>query len=184
MRNVFALVTALVIAAIVVGVALSITGADDEGGGGNGVSATVEGVEIYEDLARDHVGDDVDYDQSPPVGGEHDDQWLACGAYDEPVRAENVVHSLEHGTVWITYQPDLPADQVEALSDALPDEGILSPYPDLESPVVVTVWGAQIALEGADDPRLEEFIDEYGDDATAPEPFASCEGGLTSASGG
>ena len=47
----------------------------------------------------------------PPVGGAHDPEWLECGAYDAPVRDENAVHDLEHGTVWITYDgPARPAD--------------------------------------------------------------------------
>ena len=39
------------------------------------------------------------------------------------------MHDLEHGTVWITYDPDLDADDVAALADQLPQNGILSPYP-------------------------------------------------------
>ena len=35
----------------------------------------------------------------PPAGGPHDPAWLDCGVYDEPVRDENAVHDLEHGTV-------------------------------------------------------------------------------------
>ena len=60
----------------------------------------------------------------------------------------------------------------------LPDEGILSPYPSQDAPVIVTVWGRQLELEGADDQRLERFIEEYGDGHTAPEPMASCVGGV------
>jgi len=52
--------------------------------------------------------------------------WLACGVYDEAVRDENAVHDLEHGTVWITHDPGLPADDVERLAAELPDNGIMS----------------------------------------------------------
>jgi hypothetical protein len=44
--------------------------------------------------------------------------------------------------------------------------------------VVVTVWGRQLALTGADDPRLGMFVAAFGDGHTAPEPFASCAGGV------
>ena len=111
-------------------------------------------VKSYDDLSADHTPDDVDYPQSPPVGGEHAPEWLECGAYDVPVREENAVHDLEHGTVWISYDPDLGADDVAALAELLPQNGIMAPYPGLDSPVVVTVWGRQLALDGADDPRL------------------------------
>jgi uncharacterized protein DUF3105 len=94
------------------------------------------------------------------------------------------VHDLEHGTVWITYDPALADADVAALEAVLPDDGIMSPYPNLPSPVVVTVWGAQLQLAGPDDPRLPLFLDELGDGGTAPEPMASCEGGTDDPQGG
>lgn len=142
----------------------------------------LDAVEIYDDLDPAHTPGDVDYPQSPPVGGPHDATWLDCGVYDEPVREENVVHDLEHGTVWITYDPDGEVD-VETLAGLLPQNGILSPYPGLDAPVVVTVWGRQLELDGADDPRLPLFLDTYAGGETAPEPFASCAGGVPSPSG-
>ncbi|RYP87022.1 DUF3105 domain-containing protein [Nocardioides guangzhouensis] len=124
-----------------------------------------------------HTEDQVSYTQAPPVGGDHANEWLQCGRYDEPVREENMVHSLEHGTVWITYRPGLPAADLRALADVLPAKGVLSPYADQSAPVVVTVWNTQLRLAGADDQRLDEFVATYGDGGTSPEPFASCEGG-------
>lgn len=135
-------------------------------------------VVAHEELATDHVRGEVDYDVVPPVGGPHADAWLDCGVYDRPVPDENAVHALEHGTVWITYEPGLPAGDVDRLAGLLPTEGILSPYDGLPGAVVVTVWGRQLVLDGADDPRLAAFITTYGDGSTAPEPFASCEGGV------
>jgi hypothetical protein len=134
-------------------------------------------------LSNLHTSADVDYPQTPPVGGQHDPQWLDCGAYDAPVRDENAVHDLEHGAVWITYRPDLAAADVDALADVLPQDGLLSPYDGLPAPVVVTVWGRQLRLTGADDARLPLFLERYGAGETAPEPFASCAGGLRSGSG-
>ncbi|MCW2853013.1 MAG: hypothetical protein JWM84_2677 [Nocardioides sp.] len=140
-------------------------------------------VEEFSDLETTHTEDDVDYEQSPPAGGPHHPTWLDCGVYDEPVSEENVVHDLEHGTVWITYEPGLDEESVAALEEALPQNGILSPYDDLRAPVVVTVWERQLELTGADDPRLQLFIDEFGAGETAPEPFASCAGGLRDPAG-
>jgi hypothetical protein len=42
---------------------------------------------------------------------------------------------------------------------------------------VVTVWGARLQLDGADDERLGLFLEEYGDGHTAPELGVSCQGG-------
>ncbi|GAA4720194.1 DUF3105 domain-containing protein [Nocardioides conyzicola] len=172
---------AAVAVAIVVALAVAVPMlVDDE----EPVSKDLSAVKSYDGLSNEHTTDDVDYPQSPPVGGQHAPVWLDCGAYDEPLREENAVHDLEHGTVWISYDPDLDADDVAALADELPQNGILAPYPGLSAPVVVTVWGKQLALTGADDPRLPLFITTYGGGETAPEPMASCAGGVHEADGG
>ncbi len=140
--------------------------------------ANLDAVRVFEGLTNGHTDEDVDYPTSPPAGGPHDPAWLDCGVYDEPVRDENAVHDLEHGTVWISYRPDLDADDVSSLARALPDNGILAPYDDLSAPVVVTVWERQLLLTGADDPRLALFLAGFSDGHTSPEPFASCAGGI------
>ncbi|CUR59071.1 conserved hypothetical protein [metagenome] len=141
-------------------------------------------VRTWEITDRTHTTGDVRYPQTPPAGGAHAPVWLACGVYDEPVRDENAVHDLEHGTVWITHDPDLSTDDVERLAAELPDNGIMSPRDGLPSEVVVTVWGAQLELDGVDDDRLGLFLEEYGDGHTAPEFGVTCQGGVTDPQGG
>lgn len=141
-------------------------------------------VVVVEDLRADHLRGDIPYPHTPPIGGPHADVWLDCGVYDVPVRDENAVHDLEHGTVWITYRPGLSDDDVERLADLLPQNGILSPYADLPAPVVVTVWGRQLRLDGADDERLPMFIEEYAGGVTAPEKGVTCAGGTRNPTGG
>lgn len=141
-------------------------------------------VETWELTDRAHTTEDVDYPQDPPAGGAHAPIWLACGVYDEPVREENAVHDLEHGTVWITHDPDVSDEDAEVLAAQLPDNGIMSPREGLPSPVVVTVWGAQLQLDSADDKRLGLFLEEYGDGHTAPEFGVTCQGGTTDPQGG
>ena len=193
LRLVLALGTALVVLAAAVLVPVVLLRDDDvpaeagDGGTAGRTAAPPGGlgdVQTYPDLPTTHVTDPVDYEQTPPVGGPHFGEWLECGAYDTPVQDENAVHDLEHGAVWITYDPALDEDDVATLEDALPQNGILSPYEGLPAPVVVTVWGVQLALTGADDPRLAEFVDEYDDGVTAPEPFASCAGGTAGGGAG
>ncbi len=36
------------------------------------------------------------------------------------------------------------------IADQLPDNGIMSPYADQDAPVVITAWGRQLELVGAD----------------------------------
>lgn len=145
----------------------------------------VEGTEIFENLTAVHVEPrTVDYEgkygATPPAGGEHWSQWLNCGVYEEAVPNENTVHSLEHGAVWTTYDPEVVSgDDLQTLRDRLPSTfSILSPYPDLPSPVVMSAWGAQVQLEGADDPRMSDFLNKYWLSPELPESGAACTGGL------
>ena len=134
--------------------------------------------------AGQHTGEDVDYEQNPPAGGEHDPVWQNAGFYSEPVRDENVVHTLEHGAVWITYRPDLPQGQVDQIRELAQGEScvLVSPYPDLDAPLVATAWGKQLRLESADDPNLDRFVRSYLQGPQTPEPGATCTGGVGSPS--
>ncbi|GLU46621.1 DUF3105 domain-containing protein [Nocardiopsis ansamitocini] len=139
----------------------------------------IDGVQEFSGLTNNHVTESVDYDQSPPVGGDHNSLWQNCGVYAAPLEPTHAVHSLEHGAVWINYDPDLPADQVEQL-DAFYTPGsyvIVSPYEgELESPVVATAWGKMLAVDGPDDDRLKNFVQLYERNPNVPEPGAACSG--------
>jgi len=140
----------------------------------------IEGAEQFFNLERGHVEEAVTYEQTPPVGGVHNPAWQNCGVYTEPIPSENAVHSLEHGAVWITYQPDLPAAELQKLQSLTRQSGyrLLSPYPGLPSPVVLSAWGYQLKLERTDDSRLGQFIEKYELNPNGPEPGAACTGGV------
>ena len=93
--------------------------------------------------------------------------------------SENAVHSLEHGAVWVTYQPDLPQAEVDKLQQLVRGHShlLLSPYPDLPQPVVASGWGVQLQLSGVDDPRLARFLKKYEQGPQTPERGAECSGG-------
>lgn len=136
--------------------------------------------------ASDFVGEHVEnepilYEQIPPTGGVHRQAWQNCGFYSEFINNENGVHALEHGAVWITYDPDLPQDQIDTLASKADQEFVLvSPYPGMDAPVVASVWGKQIKLDGADDSRLDAFIREYRKNPdNSPEPQGICYGGTS-----
>ena len=139
----------------------------------------IEGVEEFDDLTNNHVEGAVEYPQTPPVGGDHNAVWQNCGVYTQPVDNVNAVHSLEHGAVWITYDPDLPADQVELLQAqaAANNYVLVTPYEGLPSPVVATAWGLQLQLQDAADERLGVFVTKYVRGEQTLEPGAACSGG-------
>lgn len=138
-----------------------------------------KGVKTYPATTNKLVEGEIEYDRVPPTNGNHSPMWQDCGFYSEPIQEETAVHSLDHGVVWITYRPDLPADQIERLRAYGGEEYVIvSPYPDLPAPVVATAWRNQIYLEGADDPRLREFVDEFRISEIAPLSGNRCVGGV------
>jgi hypothetical protein len=142
-------------------------------------SSDVPGVKSFENLSLQHNSGTIDYEQIPPVGGEHNPLWQNAGFYEQQVLEEQAVHTLEHGAVWITYRADLPEDQKEKLRRIVESQDCLlaSPYPSLPSPVVASAWGKQLRLKSVDDPKLQEFILAYRKGPQTPEPGAPCTGG-------
>ncbi len=139
-----------------------------------GVADPPEGSEVFTVGEALHVDGPVEYPQDPPAGGPHSAGTLECRVYDAPVANEFAVHALEHGAVWITYQPDLAEDEIRTLEGfGRRREMIVSPYPGLDSPVVATTWGRQLRVDSADDPRIDQFIRAF-QNRTAPENAASC----------
>jgi Protein of unknown function (DUF3105) len=179
-RRTLMIVAAVVAAVLVVGG--GITAAVLHGGG---ATVSLSGVQSFSGLTRNHVTGTVNYPQTPPVGGDHDPTWLNCGTYTAPVRNENAVHDLEHGAVWITYQPDLDQADVSKLTKLATGQTYLdlSPYPGLPAPVVASAWGKQLKLTGASDPRLAAFVKKYKQGAQTPEPGAPCTGGTGTPNG-
>ena len=164
--------------------ALLLAGCGDDGGDSGPVTTAVasegiDGVVAYDITDNSHVEGAVEYDQSPPVGGPHNPVWANCKFYDVEIPNENVVHSLEHGSVWITYTDAADEATLATIQDLVgqSDHLIASLYPDQDSPIVLTAWNRQLALDSIDDPRVQEFIDTYLLADTSPEPGATCSGG-------
>jgi hypothetical protein len=123
----------------------------------------------------------VAYDHSPPFGGRHDGYWAACNGvvYPTAVRTENMVHSLEHGTVWIAYDPArISGAALDSLKARVEDKPytMMSPYPGLDKPISLQSWGHQLKVDTAGDARIDQFVTALrGNEYTYPEVGASCD---------
>ncbi|MCB8981389.1 MAG: DUF3105 domain-containing protein [Ardenticatenaceae bacterium] len=141
----------------------------------------IDGVVQFPRPARGH-DDSIVFDDSaaPPAGGEHYNVWQNCGIYTDPVQTGNAIHSMEHGAVWISYRPDLAADEVADLQQLVRGETflLLSPYEGQDSPIVVTAWGLQLKVDSASDGRIQDFIDRYRLGPTTPELGGACTQGV------
>jgi hypothetical protein len=75
----------------------------------------------------------------------------------------------------------LPTEQVDELRGPANSKTyvLISPYPDLPTPVVASAWGKQLRLDSAEDPRLKQFVDTFRQGPQTPEPGAPCMGGTS-----
>jgi hypothetical protein len=102
--------------------------------------------------------------------------------YNQAVSNEHAGHSLEHGAVWLAYNPSLPADQVAILAAFAVNQThiLVTPYPGLAKgeAVVAAAWGLQLRLDSVTDPRLAQFVEKYQEGPQTPELGVTCSGGF------
>ncbi|RSN54127.1 hypothetical protein DMH12_16850 [Streptomyces sp. WAC 04229] len=185
-------VSTVVVAGLVVGGVILIRGQSDDSSGdtasdgkNSGKFVTGEdGVKTWKgDLARNHVAKKVSYPVDPPVGGDHNQVWMNCNGdvYTKPLNNENAVHSLEHGAVWVTYTEAAPKAEVEKLAAKVKKTpySLMSPDEKQQDPIMLTAWGHQRTVTGADDPNVDKFFEKFVQGEQTPEPGAACTGGLS-----
>ncbi|MEU9094275.1 DUF3105 domain-containing protein [Streptomyces sp. NPDC048428] len=133
-------------------------------------------------LARNHVTETVSYPMKPPVGGDHSPVWMNCDGdvYKKAIPDMNAVHALEHGSVWVTYTDKASAADVDKLAERVGKTpySLMSPYKDQAGAIMLSAWGKQVTVDGADDRRVAQFFAKYVQGAQTPEPGAACTGGL------
>jgi hypothetical protein len=146
-------------------------------------SLAIPGVVTAQYQGQQHVTPEqrVAYDRSPPFGGPHDGYWAACNGvvYPTPVRNENMVHALEHGAVWIAYDPArVSGPALDTLRAKVQGQNytMMSPYPGLDQPISLASWGHELKLSDANDPRVDQFISSLRQNQyTYPEVGARCD---------
>ena len=122
-------------------------------------------VEFRED--RDHTNDPVTYESTPPVTGDHSPSAAPCGVHGTQIPDELFVHSLEHGTVAILYDPQevevATIREIEAKVGEFDDRTISAPYPGTDTPISVTSWNKLMRLDEDefDEATVDEYIDAF-----------------------
>lgn len=142
----------------------------------------INGLQVTHGLARKHVEGSVNYPHqadTPPDGGDHNGNPQSCQVYTAAIANEHALHSLEHGAVWVTYNPNTASAAdiatLKGLVDGNPDR-LLSPYPGLKTTVSLQAWGERLFVDSASDTRVKRFLELFTKGRQAPEPNASCVG--------
>ncbi len=168
-----------VVVIVVVAVVLLAGGGDDGGGGGGSEPDTAvlpDGGSVperkIEDLApaakaagctlqsfkgksrehTDNVDEKIKYDSNPPTEGKHFAAPAEDGAYDDPPKTSELVHTLEHGRVVIWFKKSAPEDtraDLKALFDDDSYQMVLTPGPSgMKYEVAASAWSREPVPNG------------------------------------
>jgi hypothetical protein len=156
-------------------------------------------------LGHQHVSGPVIYAVLPPVGGPHNATWMNAGVYTKPIPSERALHNLEHGAVWITYDPNLPKAQIATLTKFVGAQSMISESPQtsgianranryvdlspwaqntLPRPIVLSSWGYQLRVTSPADPRMQQFINTFRNSPKYSPEYGSAVDGIPVQAGG
>ena len=122
------------------------------------------------DEGRDHIWPDhpVEYQTMPPTSGPHFPDPTAPGFYTTRPAFGYLVHSLEHGSVVIYYDPAQLSPEIEKSLRAFikansdPEMGIVAvPDADFKYPFILTAWDKMLKLDKYDPRVIRAFLAEY-----------------------
>jgi len=163
--------------------AVSCGGGSGDGGPSGGIYDN-PALEVYDNEHTTETqlhlpaGASAAYTVIPPYGEEHSPIPLTCGIYSATPSFEMVVHGMEHGAVVLWYSPEqLTAEEIGQLSEISArhhndnDYIIQAPYGGLSAPLMLVAWGVRLPTDGVDEDLIEQFFDEFHDQA--PEPIAA-----------
>ena len=127
----------------------------------------------YPIQSRDHIEVGAvhpAYNSNPPTGGWHYPADSPLGVFPDGLPDETLVHNLEHGHVWLSYQDadDQEAlDLLSAMREDYPEHVIVTYRPENETRIALAAWGRLLTLDELDSDQIHAFIQRHR--ARAPE---------------
>ena len=138
-------------------------------GCGGGLDLNSEEIIQFPDEGIEHVpeGTAVTYNTDPPTSGTHYPVAQPGGHYTREILPGYLVHSMEHGSVIIYYNPSITEAQHNELRAIIePHLGQFSsviavPRNDPDFPIILTAWRHWQRLRTYDINKIRDFIDLF-----------------------
>ena len=121
----------------------------------------------YPSLGQEHIAEGaqhVAYNSNPPTSGPHYVSPAPWGVYTNQLPDETLVHNLEHGGIWLSYQDPTNQDVINQLLDIAskyPSHIIVEPRPQDDSPVAVAAWGHLLKMDTVNYDVIYAFIRRF-----------------------
>ena len=151
---------------------LLLAGGDDDDDPSQGAIATLRAAgwtyQHPRSQGRQHVPElaaNFKYNSVPATSGQHSNQTVVYGVYDQPVSELNFVHNLEHGAIGIFYGDDVPdetRDRLQEYYNGDPNGLVLAPDPRLGDQIALVAWTHLAKGKTYDEDVFDTFVDEFG----------------------
>lgn len=140
------------------------------------------------DMGRKHVTSVKNSSGDLATSGDHYGEWTRAGVYETPLDDGNLIHSLEHGYVILSYRcsdeigktrsasesANLTIGNSEAcktlrdqLTKIYEKKGkrklIIVPRPQMDTKITLYAWNYLLKLDQFDEEKIVQFIDTYRD---------------------
>ncbi len=131
--------------------------------------------QAFADQGREHIAigaSHLSYNSNPPTSGPHYVQPAPWGIYQHELPDEALVHNLEHGGIWISYNNIDPVtkQEIETLAKQHADKMIVTPRARDDAKIVLASWRRLLKLDGFDENAVIAFI--KANKNRSPEPDA------------
>jgi hypothetical protein len=110
------------------------------------------------------------YNSNPPTSGPHYEQPARAGFREEAIADEHLVHSLEHGLVWVSYHPSLPTEVIGELRQFANDSMVVITAREAnDTDIALATWTRLDKFDMAEEDllgdsevqRIRDFITRY-----------------------
>ena len=126
-------------------------------------------VVVLEDRGHITVGAEpaVAYNSNPPTSGQHYDTSARPGFRESVIADGHLIHSLEHGLVWVSYHPRI-GEEADKLSKITGSTTVVVPREANDMDIALAAWGrldtfdlGDGTIDDADLQRISDFIKRY-----------------------
>ncbi len=131
--------------------------------------------QAFADQGREHIAigaSHLPYNSNPPTSGPHYFQPAPWGIYQHELPDEALVHNLEHGGIWVSYNniDQATKQAIEALARQHADKMIVTPRARNDAKIVLASWRRLLTLDRFAEDTFVAFI--KANKNRSPEPDA------------
>ncbi|MEK7603749.1 MAG: DUF3105 domain-containing protein [Patescibacteria group bacterium] len=126
-------------------------------------------IPVLEDRKHIAVGVEpaVAYNSNPPTSGQHYDTPARPGFREETIVDGHLIHSLEHGLIWISYNPRI-GKEAEKLRGIVGSNTVVVSREANDTDIAVAAWGRldtfnieDGTIDDDDLRRISDFVKRY-----------------------